>query len=389
MDMEEEDRESASENDLQRNTLEEILIKSQKSEREFSEKAHWYEFLLDALYDTPISVTDMNKNITFINRIGLTILGKTRDEAIGKFCGDVWDVDICRDERCGIECLKRGKGLSEFRLGDSIYTTLASYIQDLDGNHIGHIEVVTNITDSQKREQQIRQSEEMHRIKDKLFSVVSHDMRGQMAALSSILRLAAESHNDDMKVVMTLLKSASLQVEKTYEMFDNLLRWAKSQMQGIAANPVCCEIQKESNSITDVLQNMAVSKKISLTNHIGKQQVHVDCDMLHVIIRNLTINALKFTPSGGEVTLSSELKDNMLIVSVKDTGTGMTDEVRDKLFQLSRIGSCRGTDNENGSGLGLILCADFVKTIGGNIWFTTELGKGSTFYFSIPVRTRV
>ena len=385
MDMEEEDRESASENDLQRNTLEEILIKSQKSEREFSEKAHWYEFLLDALYQTPISVTDINKNITFINKIGLTILGKTRDEVIGKYCGDIWDVDICRDERCGIECLKRGKGLSEFRIDDSIYTTLASYIKDLDGNNIGHIEVVTNITDSQKREQQIRQSEEMHKVKDKLFSVVSHDMRGQMAALSSILRLAAESKNDDIEVVMALLESALLQVEKTYEMFDNLLRWTKSQMQGIIAHPVCCDIQKESATITDNLQNMAISKQISLVNRIEKQQTLVDCDILHVIIRNLTINALKYTSAGGEVTLSSEMKDNMLIISVKDTGTGMSDEVRDKLFQLSEIGSSRGTDNEKGTGLGLILCADFAKTIGGKIWFTTEQGKGSTFYFSIPV----
>jgi signal transduction histidine kinase len=133
---------------------------------------------------------------------------------------------------------------------------------------------------------------------------------------------------------------------------------------------------------------MAANKQITLINHIEKQQVYVDRDMLTVLIRNLTTNALKFTHANGSVTLASELKGNMLIISVKDTGTGMPDNVRDQLFKFSQTESRRGTNNENGTGLGLVLCANFAKAIGGEIWFTTELDKGSTFFFSIPLLSK-
>ena len=126
--------------------LQDVLEKSQKSEKAFEGKTHWYEALLDAFEETPISVTDMDKKITFLNKSALTILGTTREATMGKYCGDVWNVDICKDERCGIECLKRGKGKSEFQVGDTTFTTLASYIKDSEGNNIGHIEVVDNVT---------------------------------------------------------------------------------------------------------------------------------------------------------------------------------------------------------------------------------------------------
>jgi PAS domain-containing protein len=137
--------------------LQEVLIKSQKSEKGFREKVHWYEALLDAFEESPISVTDMNKNLTFLNKAALTILGTTREATMGKYCGDVWNVDICKDERCGIECLKCGKGKSEFQVGDVTFTTLASYIKDSEGNNIGHIEVVDNITQIANKDFEMQQ----------------------------------------------------------------------------------------------------------------------------------------------------------------------------------------------------------------------------------------
>ena len=128
----------------------EYLLEIQESEKKIKEKVHWYEFLLDAFYNTPISVTDMKKNVTFLNKAALDIVGKTREEVVGKYCGDVWGVDICKDKRCGIEHLKACKGKSIFHVGDSLYTTLASYIKDRDGNLIGHVEVVEDITEVTK-----------------------------------------------------------------------------------------------------------------------------------------------------------------------------------------------------------------------------------------------
>ncbi len=115
---------------------------------EFKDKVYWYEALLDAFNETPVSVTDMHKNVTFLNKAALSILGKTREEVIGKNCGSVWGVDICQNENCGIEYLKCSKGKSTFNVGNEIFTTSASYIKDRNGNNIGHIEVVSNISEA-------------------------------------------------------------------------------------------------------------------------------------------------------------------------------------------------------------------------------------------------
>ena len=230
-----------------------------------------------------------------------------------------------------------------------------------------------------------RELKQLHTVKDKLFSVVAHDLRNPMGALTSILKLA-NNGMIDAETQARLLNEISTRVEDTYGLLDNLLHWSKSQMQGMVPSSAYFNVQEESRSVTDSLQNMAKSKMITLNNSIQNHQAYADRDMFAVVVRNLTTNALKYTSSGGEVTLASELSDGMLIISVKDSGTGMTQKVQNKLFQLPDTKSQRGTNNESGTGLGLVLCADFVKINGGSIWFNSEIGKGSTFYFSIPVK---
>jgi len=184
-----------------------------------------------------------------------------------------------------------------------------------------------------------------------------------------------------------LLQDISNRVDGAFGLLDNLLRWAKSQMQGMVPAPAYFDVQVESRAVTDILQDVAAAKKMILNNRTEKQEIYADHDMFSVVVRNLTTNALKFTSAGGEVTIDSELSDGMLVVSVKDTGTGMPLEVQDKLFKLSETQSQRGTNNESGTGLGLVLCADFVKANGGRIWFTSVQGEGSTFFFSVPVKS--
>ena len=226
---------------------------------------------------------------------------------------------------------------------------------------------------------------ELNFVKDKLFSVVAHDLRSPMVALMTMLKLFNTDKLDTEKQAR-LLRDVSTRVGNTFGLLDNLLRWAKSQMQGMAPSLAFFDIQEESHAVTDTLQSFATVKKIALENHIGKHQVYADRDMLAVVIRNLITNAIKYTSANGTVILNSELKDNMLIVSVEDTGTGMSQEVQEKLFKLSETQSQSGTNNETGTGLGLVLCADLVKANGGNIWFTSVQGEGSTFFFSVPVK---
>jgi len=228
-----------------------------------------------------------------------------------------------------------------------------------------------------------RELKQLHTVKDKLFSVVAHDLRGPMGALVSMLKMA-NMLNAEMQA--QLLKDITNRVDDTYSLLDNLLRWSKSQMQGMVPSPVYFNAQEGSRVVTDTLLGIAANKKIRLVNRIDSYRIFADKDMFSVLVRNLTTNALKYTSAEGEVALDAKMSDDMLVISVKDTGTGMPKEVQDKLFKLSETKSKRGTNNESGTGLGLVLCADFVKAIGGKIWFTSEQGKGSTFYFSVPVK---
>ena len=231
-----------------------------------------------------------------------------------------------------------------------------------------------------------RQMKELHTVKDKLFSVVAHDLRSPVSSLVSLLRLI-NIDKLDPKEQSQLFKDISNRVDNTYHLLDNLLRWSKSQMQGIVPAPVYFDVQKESRSLTDSLQTIAIHKNIILENHIEQQQVYADRDMFAVVIRNLTTNAIKYTPINGTVILEAKLSNNdMLIVSVKDTGTGISQEVQNTLFKLYETRSQHGTNNESGTGLGLAMCADFVKANGGRIWFTSTQGEGSTFFFSIPLK---
>ena len=227
--------------------------------------------------------------------------------------------------------------------------------------------------------------EELHTVKDKLFSVVAHDLRSPIAALMSVLKL---THMNilDVETQAKMLKDISKRVDDVYGLLDNLLRWAKNQMQGMVISPVYFDVQNEIRAVVDGLQEIAAAKMIALNNHTTNHEIFADRDMFWVVVRNLASNALKYTSEGGEVTIDSKLEDNMLVVSIKDTGTGMPQAVQEKLFKLAETQSKRGTNNESGTGLGLVLCAEFVKANGGDIWFSSVQGEGSTFFFSIPLK---
>jgi len=228
------------------------------------------------------------------------------------------------------------------------------------------------------------QLEELHATKDKLFSIVAHDLRSPISSLVTVLEMP-NIHELDSKAQKKAFTDISKQVDDACRLLDNLLQWAKNQMQGIVPSPVCFDIQVESKIVSDLLQNVALSKKITLTNCIEKQNVYADRDMFLVILRNIVTNAIKFTSEGGDITINSEIEDNMLIISVKDTGKGISQELQDNLFKLSKTKSQLGTNNESGTGLGLVLCADFVKANGGKIWFESKIGQGTTFFFSVPL----
>ena len=226
---------------------------------------------------------------------------------------------------------------------------------------------------------------ELHGVKDKLFSLIAHDLRNPMAAFMSMMQLLT-SRKIDPEKQSAMLKEVSKRASETYSLLNNLLFWSKSQMGGLNPNPQCFEIRERSDAVIHQMQQQSDNKGIILENSIPEQQILADPDMIDVVIRNLVSNAIKYSHEGDTVMLSGTVKGDFFEISVNDHGIGIPEEVQQTLFRLTETASRRGTVNETGSGLGLVLCADFVRLNGGSIRFESIQGEGSTFYFTIPLK---
>ncbi|HEY5745732.1 MAG TPA: 7TM diverse intracellular signaling domain-containing protein [Chryseolinea sp.] len=230
--------------------------------------------------------------------------------------------------------------------------------------------------------QQNLQLEEVNNVKDKLFSVVSHDIRGPLSSLHLALSLAKSGtlSNDEFQKITTGLET---RLAQTTEFIDNLLQWAKLQMKGEKYEPDRLNLTDLAQETTRLLESECRDKKITLKNTLqGELEAYADLNMIRSVLRNLLTNAIKFTRAEGTVTLSAYRVDSKIIISVADTGVGIPARNRERLFTIGSI-TTQGTRQEKGTGLGLLLCKEFIEKHGGKIWFESEDGKGTTFYFSL------
>lgn len=232
-------------------------------------------------------------------------------------------------------------------------------------------------------QQQNQQLEEVNHVKDKLFSVVSHDIRGPLSSLHLTLSLAksgAISETEFRQIAAEL----DTRLSQTTEFIDNLLQWAKLQMRGESFEPDRVELVHLVGEAVRLLDPECREKKVSLINNIsGSFEVYADINMIRSVLRNLLTNAAKFTRSEGSITIGAYRLNSKIIVSVADSGVGISRHSVDKIFTLATV-STDGTHREKGTGLGLLLCKEFVEKNDGKIWFETEEGRGTTFYFSLP-----
>jgi two-component system, sensor histidine kinase and response regulator len=219
--------------------------------------------------------------------------------------------------------------------------------------------------------------------KDKLFAIIGHDLRSPVASLIGLMRLL-EYKDIDQEEFLSYTNKLKMSVTSLHSTLDNLLIWANTQMQGITLRKEIFNIADTAQEINDLFAEIAENKKISLSNEVlPSSKVNADLNHTKLIFRNLIGNALKFTRVGGKISIKSDEKGDFLEVQVIDTGLGMSAEMLQKLF-TPLVSSTKGTAEEKGTGLGLLLCKDFVERNGGNIWAESEIGKGSTFYFTLP-----
>jgi len=239
---------------------------------------------------------------------------------------------------------------------------------------------VVDITPLKEKENELQ---ELNEIKNRLFSVISHDIRGPLHNLIMMLDMVMRNKAtiDEFKALIPQFYESAV---SNYTLINNLLLWVKVQIKDQQPHITEVKIDKVIQSNIALLKPNATAKDIELVSSVDEQLVAMaDRNMLDVVIRNLISNSIKFTGEQGKIEVSVEEENSHLKVSVKDNGVGMTPEQTQKLFTAS-VSSTKGTKSEKGTGLGLLLCKEYVELNGGKIQVKSEPEKGSIFYFSVP-----
>ncbi len=240
------------------------------------------------------------------------------------------------------------------------------------------------LSQKQQLEESNHQLTILNKTKEKLFSIVAHDIRTPIAGLKTSLEL----FNQDIiskEEFMTLSTELSVQVDQLQNSLDNLLQWSHSQMKGIEVKKEKIALKPLILETLNLLQQNLSGKNIKIDLATNEAfMINADINHIKIILRNLISNAIKFSYAGSTISLSVIKENSFILFSVADAGTGMPKEKLDSLFQQNTISSQYGTSNEKGTGLGLMLCKEFIEKNGGNITVKSEPGKGSTFTVSIP-----
>jgi PAS domain S-box-containing protein len=233
----------------------------------------------------------------------------------------------------------------------------------------------------------IAKLQESNAIKDKLFSIIAHDLKGPFTALLGFSELLTEGGSKyDTGQFEMMINNIHMAAKNAYALLENLLLWAMSRNKQLQFNP---EEVNFTEIIADVVKNqkvLATMKNISL-NFQAQQDIwgYGDLNMLKAVVRNLLANAIKFTNHGGNVNLSMETQRNTVKINITDDGMGMSEETVSSLLQSGTSKPVSGTAYEKGTGLGLVICAEFVKKHNGKIEIASEYGKGSTFTVILPI----
>lgn len=243
------------------------------------------------------------------------------------------------------------------------------------------------IANNQKKHSNKR-LKEINQVKDRLFSIIAHDLKSPLDSLQGTISLLNDNNLNDDELKF-LVKGLSEKLNDTQNLLNNLLNWAKTQMKGIEVHPQTLYLTLLVNEQFKIFSSVAHKKNITLQSNVNESiEVFADLEMLKVILRNLISNAIKFTPQFGNISIESiENKDeNFCTISVKDTGVGILPEILPIIFEMKTYYSEQGTAQEKGTGLGLILAKDFVKRNKGKLWVESQKDKGTTFYFTLPIK---
>lgn len=258
-----------------------------------------------------------------------------------------------------------------------------SVIKDIEGNPKYFVGVVNDITERKNTENQLR---ELTATKERLFSIIAHDLKNPFNAILGMSSLLVENiENDNYKEVLTYSKIINSATHQSLTLLENLLDWSRSQSGTLSFKPVTLDFQLLLKETLALLENSAFQKRIVIKYFVESNlKVHADKNMISTVIRNLVSNAIKYCHPDKLITITALTHKKMLKFSIEDQGVGIPEDLIAELFSVKGHVQTPGTNNEKGTGLGLILCKEFIERHNGEIWVESEVNKGTTFYFTIP-----
>ncbi|MEW5846488.1 MAG: ATP-binding protein [Bacteroidota bacterium] len=233
---------------------------------------------------------------------------------------------------------------------------------------------------------QRKELEQLNQMKDKFFAIIAHDLKNPFSTVLSLSELLAkEFASFDQNNLQMFIEQIYKYSNKTFNLLENLLQWSMLQTGRLTPKPQMANLADVINDTVDLLKGNAINKSINLYWASPTDAfAFFDVNMITTVVRNLISNAIKFTPQNGEVVVRVDAEPEFYKISVTDTGVGMTNDTIQKLFRIDSNPTTLGTNEESGTGLGLILCKEFVEKNGGTIGVRSEVNKGTTFYFTVP-----
>jgi PAS domain S-box-containing protein len=260
-------------------------------------------------------------------------------------------------------------------------------------NHKILFSIIQDITERTIIEKALkRQEEELRKLnedKNRFISIIGHDLKGPINSIRGLLEMVTPNYREySIEETEEFTKMIYSSIQNTSILLEDILIWARTNSGRIPFEPEFINLGNVIEDIIESLQEVANDKAITLNFSIGKEiNFYADSNMIKTIIRNLISNAIKFTNRNGTINLKAEINSQNVKITVSDNGIGISSNIKNKLFDLSQKITSVGTENETGTGLGLLLCKEFVKMHDGEIWVESEVNKGSNFIFTIPLKT--
>ena len=361
--------------------------------------AEFYSQIIDSLQDYSIFTLDKEFLINSWSSGSTKIFGYEADEVIG----EPFDLIFTEEDlKIGIPKREIETALKEGRATDNRWHItkdrslfyaygLVFPLIGLDGEMLGYVKILRDLTERKQSEDAIKkyvkELEDLNTHKESVMAILSHDLRSPLATIIGTAKYLKENFHkmkpDDVQKMLDLLYKSSTD---ELGMLDYLLEWARIKYASDMFSPTKIKLTEYINKVFETLKETASINTINL-HHIIEENTSVFADgkMLISIIQNIVSNAIKHTGKGGKITVSSKIKDDKIIVQVKDTGVGMSKEIMEKLFtpQMKTLSETR--KKNKGAGIGLLLVKGFLEKNGGEIWVESIEGEGSSFYFTLPI----